>query len=278
MNPVTQPAAAEPTLCFIGSCGTGKSTTCQTLSGSKDAFPASDGIDSCTDLPSVVKCKWSKVLGGKGLTLIDTPGLCDPSGRDSQHIAAMVAELKRHGSVNALVIVFNSQCPRMDEGLRAMMKIFADVFGAELLHNVILCFTRWSYDQHAVAKRPADAEKHTEQRFNELLQRDLGLDISQHRVPCVFIDNGYEKDSVREISTAAELKRYADELRKLHMIACALPPFRCRDIKAVLSERDGLCKEKEDAQIQAAVATMVATVATTALLGKGAYNRGCTIA
>ena len=268
MNPATQPAAAEPTVCFIGSTGTGKSTTCQTLCDStdSDAFHASGGIDSCTDRPSVVKCKWSKLLGGKGLTLIDTPGLGDASGRDSQHIAAMVAELKRHGSVNALVIVFNGECPRMDEGLRAMMKIFADVFGAELLHNAILCFTHWPYDQRAVANRPADAEKHTEQAFNELLQRDLGLDISKHRVPCVFIDNGYEKHNVREISTATELERYADELRKLQKIACALPPFECRDIKAVLSERDRLCKEKEGAEKRAAFATLVASVATAALM------------
>jgi hypothetical protein len=250
-NTAAQPAVVEPTVCFIGSTGTGKSTTCNTLCDSKDAFHASDGIDSCTYLTSVVKCKWSKGLGGGGFTLVDTPGLGDALGRDSEHVAAMVAQLKKLGSVNAFVIVFNGQNPRMDEGLRAMMKIFSEVFGAELLHHAILCFTRWSYDRRTVAGRRADAEEHIEQEFNELLQRDLGLDISQHRVPCVFIDNDYEKDSVRAISTAVELKRYSDELRKIRTIACALPPFECRDIKAVVSERDRLRKEKEVVERQA---------------------------
>ena len=246
-----QPATVEPTVCFIGSTGTGKSTTCNTLCDSKDAFAASDGIDSCTYLTSVVKTRWSKAIGGGSFTLVDTPGLGDALGRDSEHVAAMVAQLKELGSVNAFVIVFNGQNPRMDEGLRAMMKIFVEVFGAELLHHAILCFTRWSYDRRTVAGRRPDAQEHTEQEFNELLQRDLGLDISQHRVPCVFIDNEYEKHSVRAISTAAELKCYTDELRKLRTIACGLPPFECRDIKAVLSERDRLRKEKEIVERQA---------------------------
>ncbi len=56
----------------------------------------------------------------------------------------------------------------------------------------------------------------------------------------MFIDNEYEKDSARAISTAAELKCYTNELRKLRTIARGLPPFECRDSKAVLSERDRL--------------------------------------
>jgi predicted GTPase len=46
--------------------------------------------------------------------LIDTPGLGDSEGRDGEHIASMVAELKKVGSVNTFLIVLNGQNPRFD--------------------------------------------------------------------------------------------------------------------------------------------------------------------
>ena len=52
-------------------------------------------------------------------------GLGDTDGRDTQHIASMVRELKQLDYVNAFLVVFNSQNPRMDEHLRAMLDIFA---------------------------------------------------------------------------------------------------------------------------------------------------------
>ena len=60
----------------------------------------------------------------RNLTII-LQGLGDTDGRDTQHIASMVRELKELDYVNAFLVVFNSQNPRMDEHLRAMLDIFA---------------------------------------------------------------------------------------------------------------------------------------------------------
>ena len=80
-------------------------------------------------------------------------GLGDPSGHDSQNIAAMVEKLKELRFVNAFLLVLNSQYPRLDEPLRAMLNIFSDIFGKGFFSNVILVFTRWEYADKAEKKR-----------------------------------------------------------------------------------------------------------------------------
>ena len=78
----------------------------------------------------------------------------DPNGLDSQNISAMV-KLKELQHVNAFLIVFNSQNPRLDKHLRAMFHIFVDIFGKDFFSNVILVFTHWEYDDKSKRKRQA---------------------------------------------------------------------------------------------------------------------------
>ncbi len=81
-------------------------------------------------------------------------GFGDSSGKDSQHIAEMVRELKKLEYINSFLILFNSQQPRLDESLRAMIQIFTQIFGAERFYdNVILGFTRWEHTDKAERKR-----------------------------------------------------------------------------------------------------------------------------
>ena len=46
--------------------------------------------------------------------LIDTPGIADTKGRDTKHIAEMVAKIKEKKKVNAFLIVLNGQNTRFD--------------------------------------------------------------------------------------------------------------------------------------------------------------------
>ena len=78
----------------------------------------------------------------------------DPSGKDSLHIAEMVKELKQLEYINAFLILFNAQNPRLDESLRAMIDIFTQIFGREIFFdNVVLVFTRWEHSEKAERKR-----------------------------------------------------------------------------------------------------------------------------
>ena len=66
----------------------------------------------------------------------------------------MVNELKPLEYMNAFLILFNSQNPRLDESLRAMIKIFTQVFGREgFFDSVVLVFTRWDHSEKAERKR-----------------------------------------------------------------------------------------------------------------------------
>ena len=83
----------------------------------------------------------------------------DPSGRDSLHIAEMVKELKQLEYINAFLILFNAQNPRLDESLRAMIDIFTQIFGRErFFDNVIIVFTRWEHSEKTTKIRYQSGE------------------------------------------------------------------------------------------------------------------------
>ena len=96
-----------PRLVMIGPSGTGKSSTCNSLCGSFDKYPASSAASSMTFKTTVYPVKWFGRDDEEGLNLIDTPGLGDSEGRDAHHIENMVSELKRLKFVNGFLIVFN---------------------------------------------------------------------------------------------------------------------------------------------------------------------------
>ena len=99
-------------------------------------------------------------------------GLGDPSGCDSRNIASMVDKLKELCHVNAFLIVFNGQSPRLDEPLRAMLNIFADIFGKGFFSNVVLIFTRWEHDDKSERKRRSTGTHNTPLGFQLLLLRE----------------------------------------------------------------------------------------------------------
>jgi hypothetical protein len=48
---------------------------------------------------------------------VDTPGLADTRGRDTTHIANMVAELRKLKQIHAFLIVFNGKQTRFDANI-----------------------------------------------------------------------------------------------------------------------------------------------------------------
>jgi hypothetical protein len=59
--------------------------------------------------------------------IVDTPGHGDSSGRDSEHIRAMVESLKSIQYATVFVILFNGQAPRYDEPLQSMLHTLVEV-------------------------------------------------------------------------------------------------------------------------------------------------------
>ena len=74
---------------------------------------------------------------------IDTPGLADTNGRDTKHIAEMVAKIKEKKQVNAFLIVLNGQNTRFDQNIKNMLSLFKDIFGDSFIKNTCIVFTHW---------------------------------------------------------------------------------------------------------------------------------------
>lgn len=55
----------------------------------------------------------------------------------------MVSALKKIKILDAIILCFNGECPRFDENLKGLLKIFSDVFGDKFLANVGILITRW---------------------------------------------------------------------------------------------------------------------------------------
>ena len=94
-------------ICLIGVTGHGKSSTANSLVGQK-YFKASQNLQSETaDVKGLVTHACGNINNEK-LIVIDTPGFGDSKGRDTDHIAKMVINLKIIGYVHTFIITINS--------------------------------------------------------------------------------------------------------------------------------------------------------------------------
>lgn len=96
--------------------GHGKSSTANSLAGS-EFFKISSSVNSETDK---VKGLATTFLGENNrdkVIIIDTPGIGDSKGRDTEHIANMVYNLKQIGFVHTFLIILNSEDIRFNDQL-----------------------------------------------------------------------------------------------------------------------------------------------------------------
>jgi predicted GTPase len=82
-----------PIILIIGYTGSGKSSILNSLCGVKNFFKVGESLESETEETIVQNLKWKN--SKKEFIGIDTPGIADSKGRDSQHISEMVEELKK---------------------------------------------------------------------------------------------------------------------------------------------------------------------------------------
>lgn len=78
------------------------------------------------------------------MTCIDTPGLDDPNGRDTEIIERMVKTLKDNfKKASAIFIVINYSNKRLSRSLQVMIKTFENIFGEKFFDNVAILFTHY---------------------------------------------------------------------------------------------------------------------------------------
>lgn len=90
---------------------------------------------------------------------IDTPGIGDSEGRDTENIASIVECLKRVGYVHTFAIVINSEEPRFNDQLQQTITLFISMFGEAFLTHTMLCFTKYATDPKSVRQRQSGGKK-----------------------------------------------------------------------------------------------------------------------
>jgi GTP-binding protein EngB required for normal cell division len=233
------------TICLIGSTGVGKSSFANKLGNlndkDKSAFKVASTASSVTETTSIKSMTW---FDGSKVTVIDTPGLNDSEGRDTKHIANMVETLKSHKHVNLFALVFNGKVPRFDDSMKAMIKIFKEMFGPDFLKNACLVFTNWPMHEYAIDERNIsdDTEEKKRKEFNEIFKGDFDL---EQELPCFFIDNAYD------VNKEKSARLYQDTLQGVKDLSDKMEPFPCLDIQAVLTETEKKKEELRKAKEQA---------------------------
>lgn len=76
-------------VCVLGATGSGKSSTCKTITGSKtnEIFNPSSSLSAATYETKGSCTNWFGKSDLEPVIVLDTPGLGDTEGRDTQHIA-----------------------------------------------------------------------------------------------------------------------------------------------------------------------------------------------
>lgn len=208
--------------------------------------------DSCTKA-----CEIRSISNDDGEFLImDSPGMNDSEGKDTAIIEHTVKFLKDEvQTVNAFVLVLNSQEPRMmAEHVQDMLKLFGHSFGWHFLKNVVCCFTRWGYDRVSFRSRTRSHECEASKKeaikatLLRVIQSSIGFAECPDDIPCVFLDNVVLLADDDDFEADDNLQRHQEELQKLLHYAKNNKPFTCEGIEAIKARKDAAEARVEHAE------------------------------
>lgn len=179
----------DPVVLVIGASGVGKSTVCNFLAGFSDGDP--NGFDTGTPITGESVTKTAEVRRvqwrgtGKYLTIVDTPGLSDPAGKDTdrEQFKNVLSVLKYQvGSISAIIHVVKGTETRKLPHVRLNLQLFKFMFGEAMKTNLINYVSFWSHYEHM----------HEEDRDDFRARRDLEqqelFNEPNITVPTVFVD------------------------------------------------------------------------------------------
>lgn len=151
-------------------------------------------------------------------------------------IDEMVDVLVHHvNTTNVFLLTFNAQEPRLDDGIKQMIREMEMLFGYKFWDNVILEATHWAYTENDIRQRNATGknEEWWTKDKNEALRNEYHLD---HDLDAVFIDSWAKQEWNIEDTTQQEA--FDRETEKLWKYATNNAPFAFRTIENVLDDLD----------------------------------------
>ncbi|KAL0563986.1 hypothetical protein V5O48_018071 [Marasmius crinis-equi] len=234
-------------IAVMGTTGTGKSTFINAASGGK--LLVGKGLRSCTDN---IQVSPPFILGGRNVTLIDTPGFDDTTKSDTdilKLITAFLSETYKAGHyLSGIIYMHRITDVRMGGIASRNFRMFRNLCGEKTLKNVVIVTNRWEEvamdlgearerelmtDEHyfkPVLEKGAQMVRHnnTPKMARAILSHLLQNKPLPLRIQIEMVD---EHKDLGETEAGAELNRELEELMKRHK-----------------QEMDELRKEFEEAQ------------------------------
>ena len=91
---------------------------------------------------------------GGNFTIVDTPGLSDSDGEDSQLINELVDYLKNDlKSTNAFLLLLKGNDDRFNSMLQRMLREFELMFGKKFWNHVIIGYSYWTFKKAKIEER-----------------------------------------------------------------------------------------------------------------------------
>ena len=172
-------------LVVFGITGSGKSTLANTITGT-EAFKESIHLQSETDITTGMLGKFDN----ESVFVIDTPGLQDGRGTDSQHLIQMTQYVKSITSVQAFVFVINYNNYRFDASVIRLFQLMASMYpGKKWYHHIAIVWTNY-YDAlpQNIRNLCKDRKNESMQIIKEKIIPDA-TDDELKSIPQYFIDS-----------------------------------------------------------------------------------------
>eukprot|EP01084_Bolivina_argentea_P109218 195194_1 len=243
---------------IIGNTGDGKSTFCNRLSGDqskfgdKGPFQTSGLSDACTTTISYKKVS----IDNNDICFVDTPGFNDGSGNDRYHANNICKYLKGCGGINSFVLIRNSTNCRFDGPFQALLKQYADIFGAEcFFSHLIVIATRVDCNNEQFIKyKQAESlqknimalaqQKYNINNLNMSAIKVIPIGLENYKISiCEFANNiptvKFECDAIK--SPLATLRNNKQDLSNRYDIALG-------EYNTIRSDKDKIANKVQECQ------------------------------
>ena len=226
------------TILVVGRFGCGKSTFLNTLAGvhwkytpnvsGKREFVVNQGAEEKFETSRAAKgCTLAAVASdittfdGRQLTVIDTVGYEDNVNADTFYNTSNLTEvMDKYKEISAVVIVVNSQDPRLTRGFVESLACVPQSFKARVQKNVVLVFTKWSEDDED--EYCGEPDRGFKEQI-KIIRSVLGID-TQDEVKTYWMDNRPFKRFEKARFTIDSLTRLLDHVYEM-------PPLSCPEFK-----------------------------------------------